>query len=148
MGKKISNSIKCCVLFLMVIVNSAQISERHTKLLIEGGNPPEFIMTGSGALSSIRISGPQKQRDAEGEEMYLYWVIKYKARGEARAVEGLGPIVYGRIPEGYLQKYPEKGEAPKLVEGERYFIRVTTFNANGVEKYFVIRNSKVEVSDY
>ena len=63
-------------------------------------------------------------------------------------VENLSPITYGKVPEGYKQVYPEQGNAPALVEGERYYVWVGTFDANGAGKHFIIRNGKVEVSDY
>ncbi len=134
------------IIILSLVVATALACERDTKLVIEGGNPPKFVMTGSGSLGTIRIRGPEKQRDAEGEDAHLYWVIVNKKGGD-RPVEELGAVTYGQVPEGYKQKYPENGEAPPLKEGERYNIRIATFNANGVDKYFMIRNGKVEVSD-
>src|ERR1043165_2735880 len=95
----------------------------------------------------VRSRCPEKQREAEGEDAFLYWVIVNR-EDEDQNVERLGPVTYGKVPQGYKQVYPERGEAPQLVEGERYNIRIATNNANGVDKFFVIRNGKVEVSDY
>jgi hypothetical protein len=134
------------IIILALSVAAVSGCERHTKLIIEGGNPPKFAMAGSGSLGTIRIRGPEKQRDAAGEDMYLYWVIVNK-EGEDRPVRELGAITYGQIPDCYRQVYPESGQAPPLIEGERYNIRVATFDANGADKYFIIRNGKVEVSD-
>ena len=133
-------------LLLMGLLGSA--CERDTRLLIEPGNPPKFVLSGSGTLGALRIRGPKKQREAVGEDGSVYWEIEPKEEGSDRKVERMGLIPYGRVPEGYLQVYPEQGQAPPLVEGERYNIRVATNNANGVDKFFVIRNGKVEVSDY
>jgi hypothetical protein len=48
-----------------------------------------------------------------------------------------------------MQVYPEQGEAPPLVEGERYYVWVWTNNANGAAKYFVIRDGKaLEVPEH
>jgi hypothetical protein len=132
---------------LLLITGVVLACERATKLVISGNNPPTFVVSGSGSLGTIRVRGPEKQRDAAGEDAFLYWVIVNK-EDEEQLVERLGPIRYGKVPAGYKQIYPEQGEAPPLVEGERYNIRIATFNANGVDKFFVIRNGKVEASDY
>ena len=133
--------------FLLLIVGVALSCERDTQLVIQGSNPPVFVMSGSGSLGTIRVRGPEKQRDAEGEDAFLYWVIVNLEDQEKNAGR-LGPVTYGKVPQGYKQVYPEHGEVPQLVEGERYNIRIATFNANGVDKFFVIRNGKIEVSDY
>jgi len=135
-------------LALLLVVGSGASCERDTKLTIAGGNPPKFFMTGSGILTSVRVRGPQKQREAQGEDKFLYWVIEIKDGNNPRSVEKLSPLIYGKIPEGFEQIYPERGEAPPLVEGERYYVRVVTSEANGDGKYFIIREGKVEVSDY
>lgn len=129
------------LLGVLVITASCEID---TKLAVQGGNPPKFVMTGNGRLTSLRVRGPKKQREADGEDAFLYWVIESKEGGE-RVVTEISPIVYGTVPDGYIQVYPESGTAPSLVESERYYTQVITMNANGDGKYFRIRNSKVEM---
>ncbi len=133
---------------LITIAASAVSCERDTTLTIQGGNPPQFVMKGSGRLTALRVRGPEKQRNAEGEAAFLYWVIEMKVEGTDRNVREVSPIVYGNVSEGYKQVYPEKGGPPQLVEGERYYVQVIAMNANGAGKYFTIRDGKVEVSDY
>lgn len=130
------------VVFLFVLSTGLSSCEIDTTLSITGGNPPTFVMKGNGKLGSIRVRGPHKQREAEGEEASLYWVIQAKDN-EARSVSSFGSLVYGKVPEGYVQVYPEKGETPPLIEGEIYNIRVSTINANGDDGFFVIRKGKV-----
>lgn len=132
---------------LLLAAGVALACERDTELTITGSNPPVFLLSGSGALGTIRVRGPEKQRDAEGEDAFLYWVI-VNNEGQERSVEQLGPVTYGKVPQGYKQIYPERGQASLLVEGERYNVRIATFNANGVDRFFVIRDGKVEVSDH
>jgi hypothetical protein len=115
--------------------------ERHTKLSLKGSNPPKFVMTGSGTLSSIRIGGPEKQRESEGEEAYLYWVIEAK-KDEDRPIERLSPLAYGEVPDGYEQRYPAHGHPPPLIEGERYLVHIETFDANPFSGYMIIQNGK------
>jgi hypothetical protein len=120
-------------LLLGLFVSSA--CERDTKLTIEGGNPPRFMMKGSGSLRSLRVRGPNKQRYVDGEDAWIYWRITSEG-GTARSVEDIGAITYGSVPIGYNQVYPKNRAAPSLVEGEHYYIRVDTANANGAEKFF------------
>jgi hypothetical protein len=119
--------------------------EVATSLDIEGGNPPSFVMKGNGTLSSIIIRGPKSQRNIPGEEALFYWRIVARAR-RAQSVGDIGEVVYGKVPEGYRQMYPESGPPPSLIEGERYYIRVDTNDANGAQKCFVLKNSKAEES--
>ena len=120
--------------------------ERDTKLTVEGGNPPKFIMTGSGRLDTLRVGGPQKQREGVAEEPYIYWAIEFKEAGSARKVESLGPTTYGELPSGYVQVYPKPGQSPPpLSEDELYSVRAITMNANGTILHFAIHKGKVVV---
>src|SRR5712691_11477283 len=120
--------------------------ERDTKLTVEGGNPPRFIMTGSGRLDQLQVGGPQKQREGVAEEPYLYWVIQFKETGSDRQIERMGPIIYGEVPSGYVQVHPSPGAAPPpLSEDEGYSVRVITMNANGAFLKFAIHNGEVIV---
>lgn len=119
------------------------ISERHTKLTVRGSNPPQFQMSGSGMLGALRVTGLKKQREAVGPDAATYWMIVPEngyAKGEA--IEILSPITYGKIPRGYVPRYPEQGEAPPLVEGEIYTIFAETLNANHGTKRFFIQDGK------
>ena len=136
-----------CVGLLLVLSVAGLSCEIHTKLSIKGGNPPTFVMTGNGTLTSIRIRGHERQREAEGEEASLYWVIKPE-KGGAQIVGDIGSITYGKVPEGYRQQYPENGEAPLLNEGEHYYVRVVTSNANGADGYFMILKGQAIFAKY
>jgi len=114
--------------------------ERDTKLTIKGKNPPSFVMSGSGTLGSLRVLGPSRQREVYGEDASVYWMIKPEPEADPKAVETLSPITYGRVPPGYVQVYPEQGEAPPLVERETYFIDISTNGANGVRMNFTLQN--------
>ena len=127
---------------LIIFLVSFSIScEIDTKLWISGGNPPAFIMSGNGVLTSIRVRGHQRQREAQGEDQYLHWVIEVKDDG-GTSVGRIGSVTYGKVPEGYKQIYPEKGEAPAIIEGQHYYVRIVTSNANGADGYFMVQNGK------
>ena len=134
---------------LLLIAAVAGLScEIDTKLTITGGNPPQFHMTGSGLLGRIVVRGPKTLRRIDGPDSSAYWYIEPKDGESMRNVERLSPITYGKAPEGYVQVYPEKGEAQPLLENETYYIQVSTTNANGTFKHFVIRKGKVVFADY
>jgi hypothetical protein len=137
------------MIFLLLAVLFSTACEMDTKLIIEAGNPPKFVLSGGGTLGALRVRGPKKQREVIGEDASIYWEIEPKDEGSDRNVGRLSPITYGVVPDGYVQVYPERGKAvPPIVEGERYNIRIATNNAKGVDKFFVIREGKVAVSDY
>jgi hypothetical protein len=104
-------------------------------------------MTGNGLLTSIRVTGPNKQREAIGEDAFLYWVIELKDYDGSQIVEKLSPVTYGVVPAGFIQVYPEQGTAPQLVEGERYYLRIVTTDANGVRTSFTIQDGKAVEDD-
>jgi hypothetical protein len=129
-------------LSLLILVAVFSLScEIDTKLKIGGGNPPVFLMSGNGILTSIRVRGHKRQREVQGEDQYLHWVIEVKETG-GDYVGNLGSVTYGKIPEGYEQIYPEKGEAPPIIEGQHYYVRIVTSNANGADGYFMVLNGK------
>jgi hypothetical protein len=122
--------------------------ERHTRLTVRGTNPPQFQLSGSGDLGSLRVMGPKTQRQIEGWDASAYWMIVPVNRFlNGGGIEDLSPITYGKIPRGYVQKYPEHGEAPALVEGERYHVLAVTVNANhGAKDFFIQNGSAVEAT--
>src|SRR5262245_33007399 len=130
----------------LITLFSCSLGERDTKLTVEAGNPPKFLMSGSGRLDTLRINGPQKQREGVAEEPYIYWSIRFKETGSAQKVERLGPIAYGAVPPGYIQVYPEAGQSPRpLPEEELCGVRAITMNANGDAVHFAIHRGKVVI---
>lgn len=131
----------------MTLVVFAQ-REIDTKLTVRGGNPPKFYLSGNGDLSFIRVGGPKRQREKMGEDASIYWMIKVVNPDLAVDVRDLSPITYGVLPKGYKQIYPEAGDPPELVEGEKYYVRVETYNANGDSGWFKIKSRQVIFSRY
>jgi hypothetical protein len=139
---------KRSVPLLLVLLTGSVLCgcERDTKLTIEGGNPPQFRMSGSGWLGRLVVRGHKTLRQIDGPDASACWYIE--AGDEMRGVSKLSPIIYGKIPEGCVQKYPENGPAPALSEGETYYVQIDTTNANGTSKYFIIQNGMVRFADY
>jgi hypothetical protein len=137
------SSIALATAFAVMSAGINIACERATTLSFDGGNPPKFVLTGSGSLGLLRVRGPEKQRDALGETAFLYWMIEPTTKDSDRSVEKIGSITYGQVPSGYTQVYPEKGEAPSLIEGKIYNIRVSAISAPGIIKDFTIRDGKI-----
>jgi hypothetical protein len=138
--------VEWTVLVLVMVSTVNCFGERDTKLAVQGGNPPDFMMTGSGELTALRVGGPRKQREGVAEDPYLYWVIEFKEDGTARSVESLSPILYGKVPTGYVQVFPSPSQSPPLLsEDEIYSVNAVTMDANGARVNFAIHKGKVVV---
>jgi len=141
--QRYSHCFKLPLVLLLLLCVTGASCERDTTLTIEGGNTPKFKMSGSGTLILLRMHGP-KVREGQGEIANIIWeIVPEEGSANGRAVEELGTIIYGQVPAGYVQKYPEQGEVPTLIEGQDYDIWLITDNANGVKRHFTLRDGKI-----
>ena len=119
--------------------------ERSTHVRIEGGTAPVFALSGSGALASFAVHD-QESLDKEEDpfdDKFALWKIEPSAGEMHGAYIGeLGSITYGVVPPGYVQVKPQRGQAPPLMEGQKYFYEVATTGAPGTAGYLEIRNSR------
>ena len=127
---------------LMTVCGSA--CEIPTTIKVEGGNPPVFRMSGSGSLGRLVVRGPKAIHDITGPDAAAYWYIKVE---QHENVARLSPLTYGKTPAGYVQIYPESGDATPLVENEIYYLQIDAADAPGIQGYFVIRNGKVRFAN-
>jgi hypothetical protein len=133
---------------LVLVFPNLSHCERPTRLAMRDGEPPAFVLSGSGDLAWIRVRSPRRQRDAPGEEASLYWVIEARTISASRRIEDLSPLKYGEVPDGYIQTLPERGEAPRLIDGDRYYVSISTHNAPGAAGYFTVEQRKVTFEPY
>lgn len=137
------------LIFLPILFSVINLScEIPTSLSIEVGNPPRFILAGSGQLSRLMVRGHKKLREAEGPDSSACWYIKPADKNNYKHIEHLSPITYGKVPTDYVQVYPEQGEAIELNENETYYIEVDTINAPRATGWFLIRDGKVRFAEY
>ena len=134
----------------MVLVCCLTACERNTHVKIEGANTPVFIFSGSGTLACLTVYSPDYAEKAKSpsDEDFAVWKIGAKG-GPSRGVplSMVGPITYGKVPDGYEQIKPSVGLAVPLMEGEKYFYDVLTRNAPGAAGYLEIRNSQAIATD-
>jgi hypothetical protein len=140
-------------LFLVLLMLSVSIAcERRTKVRLEGGNPPTFVLSGSGRLGELIIFGPKQEPIAQRDpfdETNAVWKIAAMENDESGAakVEELRALTYGIVPAGYKQITPIGKAAPPLVPGERYRYWFVTVNAPHASGYFEIRDGKAKSVD-
>jgi hypothetical protein len=66
---------KWMIAFLLLLSISG--CERRTRVRLEGGNPPTFILSGSGVLSGVVIYSPEPESlKGSTDEKHPLWEIK------------------------------------------------------------------------
>lgn len=112
--------------------------EINTSVKLNPG--PSFSLSGGGRLSSFSVYGPRPGRniatpfDSKG----LMWSIEPSDPRSSVVVSMMGEIAYGRVPKGYLQKFPSRGPALPLDVGKVYDFFAETANASGATGFFYI----------
>src|SRR6266852_637465 len=124
---------KTKVTFLFILLSLAIACERRTEVMLQGGNVPKFVLSGSGRVGEVVIFGPEQEAIAKSDpfdKTYAVWEIMAEGEGEDASVpvEGL-TITYGAVPRGYKQIKPNRGEVPALTPGKRYSYWFVTVNA-------------------
>ncbi len=135
------------ILTLLLLVCFMSECERRTEVRVEGGNPPRFVLKGSGRLGQAIIFGPEQERIAQSDpfdDTYALWEIEPETEGEIAAtpVEELGSLTYGVVPSGYKQIKPKTDPPPELESGKRYRYWFVTVNAPHAAGYFEIKDGK------
>jgi hypothetical protein len=145
------NLTKSFLIVIMLLASLASNCEPDTKVVIEGYNSPMFKISGHGSLDSIRVSGPDlkgKAPDGSLPYMDVYWEIAPKSEMDVGQVEKQGAITYGKIPDGFVQRYPESGEALPLFEGGNFNIHLLIKDAGGVNMFFTLHDGKIMAEGY
>ena len=122
---------------------------RDTHLVIEVGTPLRFIVSGPGALNHLQVTGPDLEREpnrhGDGERLMLsriYWEVA-PSEGTVRSLDEIGPITYGKVPDGFVQVQPPSGAPPPLVERDLYNVRVSVNDDLGINRFFAIRDGRI-----
>jgi tellurite resistance protein TerC len=153
-------SLAVVVVVLLVSVAASliwpKLVVRATKVRLQGTNPPDFALSGTGTLAHLVIhAAPQTNRGEqdptldEGLWQTLWEIEPIGGYHKAKRIEDLSPIRYGVVPDGYQQRSPPNGASPTaLVAGSKYEYWFDTADAPHARNYFVIRgNRAIEVVD-
>ena len=127
----------------LLLLFSSSCGERKTAVRLEGGNPPRFVMSGSGTLVGLSVGlNVQDKTLKPSERSSVLWRI-VPASGHGGEVESVGSVTYGVVPEGYRQAIPAAGEQPpSLTPGNYYYYYLETINAPHADGDFEIRDGK------
>ena len=133
----------CAISVLLAALISS--CDERPKVTIEGGNIPSFRLTGRGTIGVISVDGPDPtdHREPGSRAMKPYWVIAPVGDQDIQALERAGGLMYGKVPNGFRQIFPEGGvTASPLPENELLAFGLRTQNGAAIGVRFVIHNGK------
>jgi tellurite resistance protein TerC len=148
----ITISLAVVVTVLLVAITASLLwpkpEQRATTVRMEG-NPPVFVLSGSGTMAHLLICGSKRQLEGDDLDFNLWEIVPVGGYQRGRPVEDIGAIKYGVVPQGYQQSYPEDGTPPPpLSPGNKYEYWFDTTDAPHARSYFVIRDIRaVAVED-
>ena len=133
---------------LLIVVLAMVSCARDRSLVIENTSPPRFVFQGPGVVTHLQVTGPDLERESnpvgDGDRLTalkVYWEL---ASSPGRSVNDIGPVTYGRVPDGFVQIEPRNGASPpQLVEQHLYNIRLSVEGGEGFNNFFVIRNGRI-----
>jgi hypothetical protein len=144
-----SSRLALILLFAFVCVATACYEDDMT-ISLDQGTPPTFKLSGSGNLVFFgvwEVSEENKRRipsERNGNDDTILWQIWPTGLSRDKTVvRRLPPITYGLVPAGFVQKTPQDGAPPNLVEGRIYEAGGPNTNANGGFVWFTIKGGKV-----
>jgi hypothetical protein len=144
-----SLTTKGLALFLTAFMFGACFEE-DMNISLEDQLPPTFKLSGSGNLAFFgvwEVSTENLKRvpsERDGDKDSLLWQIWPNGlSSDAKVLRRLPPITYGSLPPGFIQKVPETGAPPALVEGKIYEAGGPASNGRGGFIWFKIENGKL-----
>src|SRR5580765_7288785 len=125
------------VLTLLFGVFAISCARPEPMVLIKEGNPQQFLISAKGILDVFSVSGPVHRCEAESNEhgllpMERYWEIAPLSDFDVSEFKKIGPVVYGKVPEGFRQVTPASGAPPPICKGYPYSVQVAIRNGGGV----------------
>ena len=141
---------------LVVAILCVGLSCEHarTTVVVKEGDPYQFIISGDGVLDDFVVRGPIKKCEGNGSwalgsapaDMEVYWEIAPVEDFELRRFSQLGPIIYGKVPNGFKQFNPRNGQPPPICEGGPYTVQLFIRNGSDVGTSFILREGKIETA--
>jgi len=138
-----------CVSTVLAMLLSSTSCQPRNSLVIQIGTPVRFSVSGPSTLTNLQVSGPDLDREpnpqGEGDRLTLlkvYWELVPR-EGTYRTLDQVGPITYGKVPDGFVQVQPPSGVPPPLQDRNLYNIRFSVNDGDGINRFFAIRDGKI-----
>ena len=106
------------VLLPLLLVANMSCGEPHVAIEIDNQVPPSFKFEGRGAIPFLVVYELPSPDTADMADAKVIWDIRPNDLAHARVP--VGPIKYGIVPEGFVQKVPREGPPPALQDGKSY----------------------------
>lgn len=108
--------------------------EVNTSVVLKEG--PLFLLDGGGRLVSFNVWGPRLGRKIATplDSRAVMWCIE-PSTPPGTPVANMH-LAYGRVPMGYVQKFPSGGSPLPLATGRVYAFAAETTGASGVDGFF------------
>jgi hypothetical protein len=106
------------VLSLLFFVANMSCDEPNVVIKIDNQVPPAFQFEGRGAIPFLVVYELPSPTTENMTRATVIWDIRPNDLAHARVP--IGPIRYGILPEGFVQKVPREGPPPALQEGKSY----------------------------
>ena len=143
-------------IFAVAILGGGLSCDHHrTAVVVKQGDPQQIIVSGNGILDDFVIRGPIKKCEGNGTWaqgaapmpfMEVYWEIAPIDGFEIHRFVELGPIIYGKVPNGFKQFSPKNGQPPPICEGGPYTVQLFIRNGSDVGTSFIVREGKIETA--
>ena len=147
-------SLSGTILLLVAAFVFTACYEEDMIVSISQHTPPTFSLSGSGNLAFFgvwevareNLNRLPSERD-ENKDTILWQIWPNGLSSDEKIIRRLPPITYGSVPPGFIQKIPQHGAPPNLVEGKIYEAGGPASNANGGFVWFTIKGGKIVIVD-
>ena len=128
------------LLLLLFFVVNMGCDEPNVVIKIDNQVPPGFKFEGRGAIPFLVVHELQAPNPEDMSGATVIWDIR--PNDLAHATIPVGPIKYGVLPDGFVQKVPLEGLPPALQEGKFYQVGGPPIEMPNGYLRFTIQNGK------
>jgi hypothetical protein len=126
--------------------------ERLTRVRVEGGATPVFVLSGSGNLAKLEVYlfpiSSENETDPFWTSPAVWRIDVQQGYLRRRSLEDIGKVAYGAVPLGYKQTNPENNQPPPPILPDRiYRVSLETTNAPHGGTTFQVKEGKARNVD-